>query len=149
MSDLHAGEWVALRPSSLKRRWQQVAACLTVLLAIAFFFKGALNFSALLVGAGLANGMAAAWLFFTSRSLEVLEGVPALRIDGTGLIWINSFSVACTPVFVSNQLVVLKAPQARWPIWCDALPADAFRRLVVAARWPRRTESFSNALPRV
>lgn len=149
MSDLHAGEWIALRSSSLKRRLQQAAASITALVAAVFLFIGIFDFSPLLICAGLLNAAVAGWIFFISKSLETLEDLSAIRIDGDGVVWLRNTSVASTPVFVSSGLVVLKTSKVCKPIWCDALPTDAFRQLVVAARWSRRLEPFTNPLPRV
>jgi hypothetical protein len=38
-------------------------------------------------------------------------------------------------VFVSSFLIVLREGRRSLEVWCDAAPAEEFRRLAVALRW--------------
>lgn len=95
----------------------------------------------------IANAATAIWLVRSART-EAAAGM-RVRLDADGTLWLRHASgaadedsdrAAAIPAearFVSAPLLVLAARDSAIPIWRDALPSDVFRRLIVAARWPR------------
>jgi hypothetical protein len=65
-----------------------------------------------------------------------------LRIDADGTVRIERESQIqrATVGYCGRHLVCLRTQSGLVPIWPDALPADGWRRLLVACRWPRAPE---------
>lgn len=55
--------------------------------------------------------------------------------DGRIGVLVDGTEADASAEFVSSLLIVLRYRRRRLPIWRDAVPATAFRRLSAVARW--------------
>jgi hypothetical protein len=143
-----AAGWIFLGPSSLQRRWWLAAGVLCALLAAALASKALTAAPAvLLVLASVANGAAAGWIFHRVRALGRENDAPtSVRIDFDGTVRVRragdgsgeAAEAAEAAAFVSSQVLVLSLGRRSLAIWRDAVPEAMYRRLAVAARWPRQ-----------
>lgn len=133
--------WVALRPSPLRRRLLQLAWLVSALTTLV------LVYAALQTLAPAAFAGAALALASTAAALHAARGAgrapDSIGVDADGQIGVrrtgDGAASAAVPVFVSAILVCVESGAGRrLAVWRDALDADGYRRLAVAARWAGR-----------
>jgi len=151
--------WVALGPSVLFKRWCVAAAWVCGFIAFVLATHALLSFRAeelnifsvlLLLLTSAANAGGAFYLVRSSKQCGTDQSglgysgqSYGVCVDGEGAIWVHEPAappqerVVVTPLFISSQLLIVLAGGKPICIWRDALSRDAFRRLTVAARWPK------------
>lgn len=136
--------WTVLRPSA-RERWLRTTAQVTAG-ATAVGLSGAALLADPREPIPLWLATMAAWLLL-GWSVVVRGGQPGgeLAIDTAGVILYrpptggDEAPVAARGVFVDQWLITLRVGAMWVPVWPDALPADAFRRLQACVRWPAAT----------
>jgi hypothetical protein len=132
--------WTVLRPSA-RERWLRNAARVAAG-ATAVGLSGAALLADPRDPVPLWLAVLTAWLLL-AWSVAGRSGEPGgeLAIDDDGVVLYrpsaggNEAPVAARGVFVDQWLITLRVGAMWVPVWPDALPADAFRRLQACVRW--------------
>jgi hypothetical protein len=132
--------WTVLRPSA-RERWLRSTARVTAGVT-AVGLTGAALLADPRNPAPLWLAALAAWLLLAGSMVRRggRQG-GELAIDDDGVVFYrqpaggNETSVAARGVFIDQWLITLRVGAMWVPVWPDALPADAFRRLQACVRW--------------
>jgi hypothetical protein len=144
--------WTVLRPSA-RERWLRNAARVATG-ATAVGLSGAALLADPRHPVPLWLAVVAAWLLLV-WSLVERGGRPGgeLAIDDDGVVFYrqpaggNEAPAAARGVFVDQWLITLWVGAMWVPVWPDALPADAFRRLQACVRWSAATAAPDSPRP--
>lgn len=144
--------WTVLRPSA-RERWLRNAARV-VAGATAVGLSGAALLADPRHPVPLWLAVVAAWLLL-AWSLVEHGGRPGgeLAIDDDGVVFYrrpaggNEAPLTARGVFVDQWLITLRVGAMWVPVWPDALPAEAFRRLQACVRWSAATPAPDTPRP--
>lgn len=132
--------WTVLQPSA-RERWLRYAARVTAG-ATALGLSGAALLGDPRNPALLWLAVLTAWLLLAwSLVGRVAQPGGELAIDDEGVVHYRQTAgsheapVVARGVFVDQWLITLRVGAMWVPVWPDALPADAFRRLQACVRW--------------
>jgi len=132
--------------SRCERRLRALARALTAATVAACLAGALMAPSALRVTAALAAAGALAIAVRPPRA----SLPPRLSVDRDGVVQLAGAAAdeAAAVVYCGAGLVCLRTQAGRLPIWPDSLSADSWRRLLVACRWPRRTDGAATRTAR-
>lgn len=144
--------WTVLRPSA-RERWLRRAARVAAG-ATAIGLSGAALLADPRHPVALWLAVVAAWLLLVSSLVEVgSQQRGELSIDDEGVVLYrqpadgSKAPVPARGVFVDQWLITLRVGAMWVPVWPDALPAEAFRRLQACVRWSTATAAPDTPRP--
>jgi hypothetical protein len=122
-----------LMPSQRARRWRALAQGLTGLAAGACLLALLQSPSPARLAAALLAAAALGAVLLRQRRAAGRR----IAVDGDGTVRVLAADAEMTavPLYCSASYVCLRAGE-RLPVWADALAPEAWRRLLVACRWP-------------